>query len=95
MIPLLVGIAYLLLMFFGDNGIYHSMALKRQVAAGQAHLDSIQARNDELRERVKRLKENNPVALEEEARLMGMVKQGERVYILQPDTAQKKVGKTK
>ena len=47
----------------------------------EAQLHELQAENEQLKRRVTDLK--RPIALEREARKLGMVKEGERAYVIQ------------
>lgn len=51
-----------------------------EAAARQAEVDRLEAQNKRLRERKKALQD--PRALEREARRLGMVKPGERAYVV-------------
>ncbi len=56
---------------------------EQSATAGRQHeeLRDLQAENRELRQRVREL--DSPGALEREARRLGMVKQGERAYVIE------------
>jgi cell division protein FtsB len=57
--------------------------MKQSATAGheEAQLRELQAENEQLEHRVADLK--RPIALEREARKLGMVKEGERAYVIE------------
>jgi cell division protein FtsB len=53
---------------------------RHAVAQQQSDLQSLQSQNHQLRAQIKRL--HNPTALEIEARKLGMIRRGERAYVV-------------
>ena len=54
---------------------------RHAVAQQQSDLRSLQSQNQQLRGTIKRL--HDPAALEIEARKLGMIRRGERAYVVQ------------
>jgi cell division protein FtsB len=59
----------------------HWIEQSRTAGEQHAQLDGLRAKNRELKRNLKRLKA--PGALEREARRLGMVRQGERSYVIE------------
>jgi cell division protein FtsB len=60
----------------------HRWVTQRNLAAGQnQELHSLQQQNKQLRSHISRLRD--PAALEVEARKLGMVRRGEREYVIE------------
>ncbi len=84
------GILTLVSLFlFGGDGYWRTMMRKRGVERLEAKIDTIATVNKAMRARMNALKVGDKAALEEEARARGMVKRGEKVYVME----EKKGGK--
>jgi len=70
------------LFLFSGNGLYHSARLSRMVAALEDRIDSLESVNAQMAERIDGLQKGDLKVIEEEARSHGMIKQGEKVYML-------------
>lgn len=68
---------------FGKDGYWQTMIRKRDNERLEARIDTLAAVNKQMRARMNALKAGNKDALEEEARARGMIKPGEKVYILE------------
>ncbi len=68
----------------GESGFLASRLASRQEARLEARIADMKAENEELREHARRLRED-PAFLEEVARReFGLIRPGERVFIIQP-----------
>lgn len=85
-----VIIAVIAAFMFGGDGLLTSITLGRRVAQLEARVDSLAKRNELLNEKLIGLKSGDLNTLEEEARSHGMIKPGEKVYLLQPNSERKK-----
>jgi len=72
----------LYLFFFSPAGVWRTMVVKRAVADKAAEVDSLARMNRLMHGRIDALKRGDKRAVEEEARAHGMVKKGERVYLM-------------
>ena len=81
---LLVGIILLLILFFffGGNGLWNTLVLQNRVAKLEAKVDSLADVNRKMREHIEALSSEDLRVIEEEARSHGMIKPGEKVYLL-------------
>lgn len=87
---ILTGILTLVGFFlFGEDGYWRTMMRKRGVERLEAKIDTVATVNKAMRARMNALKAGDKAALEEEARARGMVKRGEKVYVME----EKKSGK--
>jgi len=83
-------IALILLVFlFGGKGLWETGVLRHRVSDLEAGIDSLQRVNELMRKKLEALKSLSPQAIEEEARGLGMVKPGEKVYLLKPESQRK------
>ncbi len=81
------------LTFFGEKGIFHLHRLQKELARIEEANKKMEEENQKLREEVKRL-QNEKQYIEEIARKeLGMVKEGELIYLFDPPSAEK--GKSK
>lgn len=71
------------LFLFGEDGYWKTMLRQRDLAKLEARIDTIATVNKQMRARMTALKNGDKIALEEEARAKGMIKKGEKVYILE------------
>lgn len=81
-----VGRVALVLVLFGVlvsylNPVVNLVDAWRDSKAGEQHLTQLKAENASLREQVERA--GNTATLEREARKLGMVKPGERAYVIE------------
>lgn len=68
----------------GESGFLASRLASRQESRLEARIADMKAQNEELREHARRLRED-PAFLEELARReFGLIRPGERVFIIQP-----------
>ncbi len=81
---ILLGIiVVILLMFlFGGDGLWHSFVLKRQIDVMETKIDSLETVNAQMKQRIEGLRSRDPDVIEEEARSQGMIKPGEKVYLM-------------
>jgi len=77
----IVAVILLMLLFSGD-GLWHSFVLKRQIIVMEAKIDSLETVNAQMKQRIKGLRSRDPDIIEEEARSQGMIKPGEKVYLM-------------
>ncbi len=84
-----VIVLILLLFLFGGDGLWSSLVMSRRVAELEARIDSLENINLRMRERVEGLMKRDPAILEEEARSHGMIKPGEKVYVMHPEKDKK------
>ena len=70
---------------FSGNGMWRSMRLRSRVTELEARVDSLSRVNNLMREKLKGLQAGDAAAIEEEARSHGMVKPGEKVYLMRPE----------
>ncbi len=87
----LIGIV--LVFLFAGNGLWQTRQLKTEVTALRDHVDKHAANNEIKRQRVDDLERENPVVIEEDARNLGMVKEGESDHSLKQKDQGKKVVK--
>lgn len=74
----------------GDKGLLAIIRARRESSALAAKLERLRADNDRLREEARRLKED-PDAIEEIARReLGLIRPGEKVFIVKDQTPQEK-----
>ena len=78
------------LFLFGGDGIWSSLLMSRRVTRLEARIDSLENLNRRMSERIEGLKKLDPQVLEEEARSHGLIKPGEKVYVMQPEEKRKK-----
>jgi len=84
-----LAIVALYFFLFSSDGVWRTMVMKRRVAEKAAVVDSLAQMNRLMRGRIAALKAGDPRAIEEEARAHGMVKQGEKVYLLKEKPEEK------
>ena len=84
-----VAIVGLYFFLFSSDGVWRTMVMKRRVAEKTAVVDSLAQMNRLMRGRIAALKAGDPRAVEEEARAHGMVKEGEKVYLLKEKPGEK------
>ncbi|HIE04912.1 MAG TPA: septum formation initiator family protein [Candidatus Latescibacteria bacterium] len=83
LLPFLASIGIYLI--FGEHGLWRMWKLKRKERELRREVAEIEARRRVLEEERKRLKEGDPELIEKLAReRYGMVKPGEKVYIILP-----------
>jgi cell division protein FtsB len=84
-----VGIVLLVEGLVGDNGFLAMLKVRQQHQALEASLTRVREENAALREEARRLRED-PAAIEEIARReLGLIKPGERLFILKDVTPNK------
>jgi cell division protein FtsB len=89
-IVVLSGVAYAFVVLEGPNGIPALLAKRHQVAEYQQENQQIMRENAQKEQRIERL-ENNPVEQEMEIRQrLKLAKPGEKIYILDDNTSNKK-----
>ncbi len=71
------------LFLFGGDGYWRTMMRKRGVERLEARIDTVATLNKQMRARMNALKAGDKAALEEEARARGMIRPGEKVYVLE------------
>lgn len=74
---------------FGGNGLWRSLTLARRIRDLEARVDSLARVNEQMKQRLQKLTEGDLRTLEEEARSHGLVKPGERVYLLRSESDKK------
>ena len=79
-LALLVTLAAIVLLYIPP--VTHWIEQRRTAAHGKAEMQQLQHENDQLRKRMGQL--TGPDALEREARRLGMVRRGERPYVVEP-----------
>ena len=81
---ILLGIitVVLLMFLFGGDGLWHSFVLKRQIDVMEVKIDSLETVNAQMKQRIEGLRSRDPEIIEEEARSQGMIKPGEKVYLM-------------
>ena len=86
----------ILIFMFGGDGLWHSLFLRQRVSGMEARIDSLSRTGELMQKRIQGLEKSDEQTLEEEARSHGMIKPGEKVYILKPKSEKGKVqrGKT-
>ena len=67
---------------FGNNGLWNTLMLKSVVAKLEAKVDSLEDVNRRMGEHIEALSREDLRVIEEEARSHGMIKPGEKVYLL-------------
>src|SRR5215218_10997188 len=78
-VALLVVLGVIVLLYIGP--VTHWIQQRNTAAHTREDLQQLQAEHDRLKQRLKTL--NGPGAIERQARSMGMVKSGERAYVLE------------
>lgn len=76
----LLGVLFVILLMY-VSPLTHWMRQKGTAREDSAELHQLQATNDGLKEQIKQLQ--SPSALELKARRLGMVKQGERAFVIE------------
>ncbi len=78
------GIAFLIILYsvFGDDGIVQSLVLRERITKSQAICDSLSLHNKDLQLQITALQNNEESAIEREARKLGMIKNGEKLYLI-------------
>jgi cell division protein FtsB len=67
---------------FGEQGLADSLRARRQIRASQASLSSLRTENGQLRERIRRLRED-PRTIEDVARQdLGLIRRGEILVVV-------------
>lgn len=84
--PVLLLFLFLLLLFgfftfFGDKGIFHLLKLKKELARIKETNLKIEEENQRLREEIRRLKQDKRYIEEIARKELGMVKEGEILYL--------------
>ena len=79
-LALLLTLAAIVLLYIPP--VTHWIEQRRTAAHGKAEMQHLQRENDQLRQRMRQL--SGPEALEREARRLGMVRRGERPYVVEP-----------
>ena len=83
---LIVVIAAILIPFCtGSRGFFTLIRLHRDVNHLQQDIVATTSENAAIRDTIKALEEKDPVAVEREARNLGMIKEGETVYKVVPE----------
>lgn len=73
-----------LITFFGENGILHLLRLKKEMGGiKEANLQLVKE-NEELKEEVRKLKQEKKYIEEIARKELGMVKEGEIIYQFEP-----------
>ena len=78
-----------LLTFFGEKGILRMMHLQKELAKIQEDNRQIETENQKLKEEVRRLKVEKRVIEEIARKELGMVKEGEVIYQVDPSKNEK------
>ena len=78
-VALLVVLGVILLLYI--RPVVHWLQQRSTAAHSRADLQQLQSEHDRLQRRLRQL--SGPSAIEREARSMGMVRQGERAYVIQ------------
>jgi len=73
-----------LVFMFGANGLWNTLMLKSHVAKLEAKVDSLEDVNRRMDKHIEALSSEDLRVIEEEARSHGMIKPGEKVYLLRP-----------
>ena len=71
-----------LVFMFGENGLWNTLMLKNRVAKLEAKVDSLEDVNQRMGKHIEALSKEDLRVIEEEARSHGMIKPGEKVYLL-------------
>ena len=78
-----------LITFFGENGILHLLRLKKEMGGiREANLQLVKE-NEELKEEVRKLKQEKKHIEEIARKELGMVKEGEIIYQFEPSDRDK------
>jgi len=78
-----------LITFFGENGILHLLRLKKEMGGiKEANLQLVKE-NEELKEEVRKLKQEKKYIEEIARKELGMVKEGEIIYQFEPSDRDK------
>lgn len=72
----------ILFFFFGGNSLWNTLVLQNRVTKLETKVDSLEEVNRKMREHIKALSSEDLRVIEEEARSHGMIKPGEKVYLL-------------
>jgi len=78
----LVIMLSLYLIFSNDSGILQIRKLRQERDQLREEVQQLQSESEKLHEQIQRLEEADSFVIEEEARLKGMVREGEEVYRL-------------
>ncbi len=85
LVVFVAGAAYIV--FAPEAGLLQVLALREQRNKLQQELQDLRAEKEHLEQINQRLREKDPLVIEEEARRKGMVRDGEEVYRLEYYTA--------
>jgi len=94
--PLLILISFLILgflTFFGEKGILHLLHLQKELARIKETNTRIEEENQRLREEVRRLQHEKRYIEEIARKELGMVKEGEIIYLFDLSTKGKENSK--
>ena len=87
----LVGLGFVVLLdaFFGERGLIEMIRGREEHEALVRSVAAIKQQNDQMREEIRRLTDD-PAAIEDEARKLGLIKPGEKVFIIrdQPEASE-------
>ena len=88
---LIIGCVLLGDALIGERGLVAMMRAREMYQSKKERLDEVHAEHDRLEEVLRRL-DSDPRMLEEEARRLGLIKPGERVFIIKdlPPSSQSK-----
>ncbi len=75
-------IIVMLMFLFGGDGLWNTIALSRRVAKLEVKVDSLVSINEKMAERIEGLTKDDLRVIEEEAREHGLIKPGEKVYLM-------------
>ena len=70
---------------FGGNGLWNTFTLDKRVASLEAKVDSLENMNQKMAVRIEGLTKENLNVIEEEARDHGLIKPGEKVYLMRSE----------
>lgn len=83
---LLIMFAIVVIVFlFGGNGLWNTFTLDKRVASLEAKVDSLENMNQKMAVRIEGLTKENLNVIEEEARDHGLIKPGEKVYLMRSE----------
>jgi cell division protein FtsB len=77
-----------ILTFFGENGIFHLLRLKRELVRIKEANQQMEMENTKLKEEVRRLKHEKSYLEEIARKELGMVKEDEILYQFEPPKAE-------
>jgi cell division protein FtsB len=88
---LIIGCVLLADALVGERGLVAMMRAREMYQSQKQRLDDVHAQHDQLEEQLRRLRDD-PQTLEDEARRIGLIKPGERVFIIKdvPQSSQSK-----